>query len=59
MSKESVFYLMLTIMAFGLIGLGCYLMDAGGAINLISGLLCFIIGFIIGMILYGEKWTWW
>ena len=59
MSKESVFYLILTIISFALMLGGWYLMDVGGIINVIAGIIFLVIGFIIGLLLYGERWGGW
>ena len=58
MSKGSMKYLLLTALAFTLMGLGWYLMGIIGGLYKIGGLLSFIAGFCIGVSLYGEKWNW-
>ena len=59
MSKESAFYLLLTLLAFALMGCGWYLLDLGGAVNATAGLVSLLTGFVIGLVLYGEKLSWW
>ena len=58
-NKKSALYLILTVVAFALLGFGGYLIRLGGVLNIIGGLLLSIIGFIIGVVLYGDNWGSW
>ncbi len=56
MKKDSKDYFLKTFVAFVLIGLGAWGISIG---YVILGVISFLIGFIIGLALYGQKWFWW
>jgi hypothetical protein len=59
MTEDTKDYLFKTLLAFALMGLGGWGVSMGGQGNIIFGAICFLIGFIILLVLYGEKWLWW
>jgi membrane-bound ClpP family serine protease len=59
MTESSKDYLLKTIVAIILIAVGVWGIYIGGQTNVILGSICFLIGFIIMLALYGGKWLWW
>jgi hypothetical protein len=59
MTEKSKDYLLKTIVAIILMALGAWAVNIGGKLNVILGSICFLIGFIIMAVLYGQKWLWW
>ncbi len=59
MTEKSKDYLLKTLAAFILMALGAWGVQTGAKLNVILGSICFLIGFIICAVLYGEKWLWW
>ena len=57
--KESIYYFILTIVAFALIGFGAYLISLGGVLYIVLGVLFLIIGYVIGLLLYKDNWGGW
>jgi hypothetical protein len=57
--NESRLYFFLTLLAFGLIAFGGYLIKLGSFFNIVGGVVSAVLGFALGIILYGEKWNWW
>jgi hypothetical protein len=59
MNEKSKDYLLKTIIAIILMGFGCWAFSLGGKSNIIMGSISFLIGFIMMLVLYGQKWLWW
>ena len=60
MTKESKKYLIKTLVAVALMLLGAWGISMGGKVNLILGAICFLIGFIICLVIYGLDFLqWW
>lgn len=59
MTEESEDYLLKTIVAIILMAVGAWWVYDGGKQNLILGSICFLVGFVIMTVLYGQKWLWW
>jgi hypothetical protein len=59
MREKSKDYLLKTLVAFVLMAVGAWGVHIGGKLNVISGAVCFLIGFTIMAVLYGQKWLWW
>jgi len=59
MTGKSKNYLLKTIVALILMAAGAWMISAGGKLNVVMGAICFLIGFIIMAVLYGDKWLGW
>jgi len=60
MTKKSKRYLFITLSAFVLMYVGAWAYTTGGTANKIGGAICFLIGFIICLVLYGGEFlNWW
>ena len=59
MTEKSKDYLLKTIVAIILMAVGAWGVHTGGKLNVVLGSICFLFGFIIMAVLYGEKWLWW
>ena len=56
MKFETVLYIVAAIIAIGFILLGGYLLNSGGVLNAIGGIFFLVLGFIIGVSVYGDRW---
>ena len=59
MKAETKSYLVKTLVAIALMILGAWGYQLGGKTNHILGAICFVAGFIIMAVIYGEKWLYW
>lgn len=59
MTEKSKDYLLKTVVAIILMAVGGWWVSVGGKLNVVLGSVCFLIGFIIMAVLYGQKWLWW
>ncbi len=58
-NNKTAIYLILTIIAFALMGFGAYLIGVGGVLYIAFGVVFGIIGYIIGLTLYRDNWGGW
>ena len=59
MTEKSKDYLLKTVVAIILMAIGGWWFSIGGKPNVALGSICFLIGFIMMAVLYGQKWLWW
>jgi hypothetical protein len=49
-------YLVIAVIAFGLIGLGYYCFSVGGVSSMILGIFFWLSGFLPGIVFFGDRW---
>jgi hypothetical protein len=54
---ETRVYLIVAIVAIALMGFGYYSITIGGTLNIIIGFFFFIVGLLLGLVFFGDKWN--
>ena len=53
---ETRLYLVIAIIALGLMCLGYHILKVGGIINIILGIFFLVLGFLLGIMFFGDRW---